>query len=185
MLQGHVWPSQEGLYPMADIVGQLQGFILSATELKAMTDWPDALVEDYLDLIRNIILVASETDVNTGQIDQNTTDIGTNATNISTNTTNIGTNTTNIGNNASDITDLQDDKADKNIPVTVNNIAVLDATGNLDDSGVITGNLVTLDFAGNPNGNVTSNQSRFCVDTAGSQLYFNPAVGANVGWIAV
>jgi hypothetical protein len=42
-----------------------------------------------------------------------------------------------------------------------------------------------LNYAGNPNNNVTSNYSRLCVDTTGGQMYFNPDVNVDTGWVAV
>lgn len=50
---------------MADVTTaqRLRGLILSAVELRAMTDWPDALVEDYLNLLDNLVLLAGEVDL--------------------------------------------------------------------------------------------------------------------------
>lgn len=137
-------------------------------------------------------LLEKDVDDNTSDVAQNTADIATNTTDIAANTvditsnsSNISTNTSDIGNNATDIGSLQSGKADKVIPTVVNNIALLDGTGNLVDSGLVIADLLTQNNAGNPNGVVTSNQSRLCVDTTGGQIYFNPVVGVNVGWIAV
>lgn len=163
---------------MDELAQRLQGLLLSATELKAITDWPDELVEDYIETIRNIVLIATQTDVNTGQVDQNTQD-------IAQNTSDISDNATNIAQNASDITDLQNDKADKFEPSAADNIALLDVAGNLSDSTFQISDLLTQSFAGNPETNVTSNLSRLCVDTVGNQIYFNPTVGVNTGWVAV
>jgi len=41
-------------------VEQLRGLVLSATELRALTDWPEALIEDYLNIIDNIIALATD-----------------------------------------------------------------------------------------------------------------------------
>lgn len=41
---------------------QLRGLILSAVELKALSNWPAELVEDYLNIIDNIILMVGEID---------------------------------------------------------------------------------------------------------------------------
>jgi len=35
----------------------LRGLALSANELKSLTDWPDALVEDYLNIVDNLITI--------------------------------------------------------------------------------------------------------------------------------
>jgi len=53
---------------------QLRGLVLGATELKAMTDWPDALVEDYLNLLDNLITISRIVDAET---DQNIEDVPT------------------------------------------------------------------------------------------------------------
>jgi hypothetical protein len=45
----------------------LRGLVLSAAELKSMTDWPDALVEDYLNLIDNLIALANLLDIEINQ----------------------------------------------------------------------------------------------------------------------
>ena len=41
---------------MADTstVDKLRGLVLSAVELREMIDWPEALIEDYLNLISNL-----------------------------------------------------------------------------------------------------------------------------------
>jgi hypothetical protein len=46
---------------------RLRGLILSARELKEMTGWPDALVEDYLNLLDNFITIGGLLDI---EIDQ-------------------------------------------------------------------------------------------------------------------
>jgi len=35
----------------------LRGLALSANDLKGLTDWPDALVEDYLNIVDNLITI--------------------------------------------------------------------------------------------------------------------------------
>ena len=42
---------------------RLRGLVLSAAELKSLTDWPDSLIEDYLTIIDNLVLLADEIDV--------------------------------------------------------------------------------------------------------------------------
>jgi hypothetical protein len=44
-----------------------RGLVLSATELRQMTDWSDALIEDYLNIISNLAILADKLDV---EIDQ-------------------------------------------------------------------------------------------------------------------
>ena len=41
---------------------ELKGFYFSAAELKALTDWPDALIEDYLTISENIINIVNKID---------------------------------------------------------------------------------------------------------------------------
>lgn len=43
---------------MADVVSKLRGLVLSANELAALTDWDSAVIEDYLELQRNILTLA-------------------------------------------------------------------------------------------------------------------------------
>ncbi len=49
---------------MVDIttVNRLRGLVLSASEIKNLTDWPDALIEDYLNILDNILTLANEID---------------------------------------------------------------------------------------------------------------------------
>lgn len=44
---------------------QLKGLYLSAADLRSLTDWPEALIEDYLNLLENIVLLGEEIDTNT------------------------------------------------------------------------------------------------------------------------
>ena len=39
--------------------GRLQRLILSANELREMTQWPDALIEDYLSILEDLLLLAN------------------------------------------------------------------------------------------------------------------------------
>ena len=48
---------------MADTVeNSLRRLVLSAAELQKMTDWPDALIEDYLNILDDLIKLAQEID---------------------------------------------------------------------------------------------------------------------------
>jgi hypothetical protein len=40
----------------------LRGLVLSAFEIKELTGWPDAMVEDYLNILRNLITLADSID---------------------------------------------------------------------------------------------------------------------------
>lgn len=54
---------------MADTTAfdSLRGLVLSASEIKSLTDWPDALVEDYLNIIDNLISIANLVDIEINQ----------------------------------------------------------------------------------------------------------------------
>ncbi len=43
----------------------------------------------------------------------------------------------------------------------------------------------TLDGSGSPEGLITSNLTKIYIDTDVNQLYFNPVVGVNTGWVAL
>lgn len=47
---------------MASVEEQLESLVLSASEIKELTGWPDAMVEDYLNIIRNLVLLATSAD---------------------------------------------------------------------------------------------------------------------------
>lgn len=53
--------------PDPTTVEQLRGLILSAQDLRSLTDWPDALIEDYLNILDNIITVSNLTDIETDE----------------------------------------------------------------------------------------------------------------------
>ena len=44
--------------PDLTLTSSLRGLILSAAELQQITEWPDALIEDYLSLFENLVLLA-------------------------------------------------------------------------------------------------------------------------------
>jgi len=90
------WLLLGALSSMANIQEQLESLVLSATEVKGLTNWPDAMVEDYLNIIRNLIIIASSTDINVNQIEQNTQDIAQNSVNINQNRNDIDANTQDI-----------------------------------------------------------------------------------------
>lgn len=75
---------------MATIQEQLESFVLSASELRDLNpDWSDVMVEEWLNLIRNFVLLASSSDIIQIQVDQNTTNIASNLVLIGNNTTAI------------------------------------------------------------------------------------------------
>lgn len=44
---------------MADVISALESSVLSAYELRELTNWPDQVIEDYLNIIRNLALIAN------------------------------------------------------------------------------------------------------------------------------
>lgn len=38
----------------------LRGLVLSAVDLRNMTQWPDALIEDYLNIVDNLVAISNE-----------------------------------------------------------------------------------------------------------------------------
>lgn len=75
---------------------QIQRLFLSAEEIKQLTNWPYEMVEDYLNILRDLVLLASNIDINVDQlsaIESNIAalymDAGANETEIRTNAQNI------------------------------------------------------------------------------------------------
>lgn len=56
---------------MASIEEQLSSLVLAAGEIKELTGWPDAMVEDYLNIIRNLVLLATTADTDIADIADN------------------------------------------------------------------------------------------------------------------
>lgn len=47
---------------MASTSSQLRGLVLSASEIRELTGWSDAMVEDYLNILSNLITLADSID---------------------------------------------------------------------------------------------------------------------------
>ena len=60
--------------PDPKTIERLRGLVLSASEIKGMTGWPAPMVEDYLTLLENLIIIANIIDV---EIDQTIEEIPT------------------------------------------------------------------------------------------------------------
>jgi len=60
--------------PSPTTQNRLKGLVLSALDLKSLVDWPEALVEDYLNILDNLILLADTLDI---EIDKNIEEIST------------------------------------------------------------------------------------------------------------
>jgi len=53
--------------PDPTTIERLRGLVLSANDLSSLTEWPDALIEDYLNIVDNLITISNLLDA---QIDQ-------------------------------------------------------------------------------------------------------------------
>ena len=51
---------------MADTQAELRSFVLSSFEVKALTGWDDAMVEEWLNILQNFITLATTIDTNEG-----------------------------------------------------------------------------------------------------------------------
>lgn len=91
---------------MANLTGSFIGLDLSASEVKALTNWPDAIVNDYTSVLNSLRQLASA--------------------------------------------------------IQVMDVGVVD-----------------------PNGSVTSNNSRQYFNSVTSKLWVNPVVGATTGWVLI
>ena len=60
--------------PDPTTIERLRGLVLSANDLSSLTEWPDALIEDYLNIVDNLITISNLLDV---QIDQKIEEIPT------------------------------------------------------------------------------------------------------------
>lgn len=59
--------------PTPTTVEQLQGLILSAADLRELSDWPSALIEDYLNILDNIAFLSNSIDSSGYAVFQNVT----------------------------------------------------------------------------------------------------------------
>ncbi len=170
---------------MASVVEQLESLVLSAADLANLTGWPDAMIEDYLNILRNIILLGTSVDQDNAQIEANTLAIEVNEIAIAALSILVQDNADAITLLIDAVDDLETGKADKIVPATTNNISTLSASGNLQDSGFLISSLIPLSGTGSPEGVITANDNGFFVDTVAPQNYYNPVPGANTGWLAV
>ncbi len=53
---------------MVDAVDSLRSYVLSDQEIKQLTGWPDAMIEDYRSILEGLTRVAQEVDTVDGQI---------------------------------------------------------------------------------------------------------------------
>lgn len=55
---------------MASVQQSLLTLALSANEIRELTNWPDAMVEDYVNIIRNLLLIAGAVDEEDNALDE-------------------------------------------------------------------------------------------------------------------
>lgn len=55
---------------MVSVVTELDRLGLSAQELKEITNWPDALIEDYLSILRSLIQLAGFIDIDIAEVEE-------------------------------------------------------------------------------------------------------------------
>ena len=55
---------------MASAVDLLDSLLLSAVEVRDMTGWPDEMIEDYLNIVRNFASISSVIDDNEGTLQE-------------------------------------------------------------------------------------------------------------------
>jgi len=48
---------------IASIIERLDSLVLSANEITELTDWPHQIIEDWLNIIRNVVVVAQNIDI--------------------------------------------------------------------------------------------------------------------------
>jgi len=60
---------------MGDATESLQSLILSANEIADMTSWPDELIEDYLNIFRNLVNVSNVVDTDFIHLRQETSNL--------------------------------------------------------------------------------------------------------------
>jgi hypothetical protein len=53
---------------MANTSASLSSLILSAAEVRELTGWPDAMIEDYLNIFRSLVLLADNLDEKSGSV---------------------------------------------------------------------------------------------------------------------
>ena len=111
---------------MANALDKIESLVLSAVEIKEITGWPDAMIEDYLNILRNIIITATDIDINSEQVVINTANIAQNASDIATNSSNIATNAGNITTNTAAI-------SANSAAISANTISITDNRSDIDD----------------------------------------------------
>lgn len=136
------------------------------------------LTSDYISkginfsfLFENDVNLQGQIESSEDRISQNEEDIATNAQNIALNADLIATNTSDISANSSSI--------------QANTDSILDNSADIATNASDIAGISTPSGSGSPEGLVTSTRTQFYVDTSGSQLYYNPTIGADTGWVAL
>jgi len=52
--------------PTPTLTSQLSGLLLSAADIKVLTNWPHAMIEDYLNILDNLTTLANNIDLKAG-----------------------------------------------------------------------------------------------------------------------
>ena len=149
VLHAHAWPLVWGRLPLADTNAfeNLDSLILSANEVRELTDWGDAMVEDYLNILRNIISNAINSDQIAVEVNQNTADIEALDVRVTVNEVDIANLTIRVEDNELAITALD-------LRVTQNETDINDHVTSDSQHGVTGVNVGTEDFCTNSVGGV-------------------------------
>lgn len=184
---------------MSDLsVTQSGRLILSATEIQDLTGWPDAMIEDYLNILRDLAATIAAINENAGdianlgddvdqlQIDVAALDIRVTALEARVDQLEIDVAALDVRvtQNEADIVDL-----DNRVTQNENDITSLDSrvTQNENDIADINDGRYSPQFgSGSPEGVVTANRNQTYYDLTGTpELWVNPTIGANTGWVQV
>lgn len=156
---------------------------LSAQYLQENTDFSPLLQSDYISigkdneqLFDNDEALAVGVNQNEINIATNAANIATNAANIATNTANISLNTLAIATNAADIATNTADIATNSADIATNTAAITDIND---------GRYSPQFGAGSPEGVVTSNRNQTYFDLSVPEMWVNPAIGVNTGWVQI
>ncbi len=107
--------------PDPSVSSRLQSYVFGSKELKAMTGWPDRVVDEWLNMFQNTALLATTIDGDIDTIDEVIVAVNQLVQQVeivlaqisrvrataSSNTSNIATNTANIATNTANISDIE------------------------------------------------------------------------------
>lgn len=152
------------------------GANLSATTLENLTGWEQILINDYISIGQNNdALFANDVELQR-QVTENAAAIAVNAANIATNAANIAQNASDIAQNVLDIAQNASDIAQNALNIQANT----DAIAEIND-----GRYSPQFGTGSPEGVVTSNNNQTYFDLSVPEMWVNPTIGVNTGWVQV